>query len=164
MRCSLFLFIAAMLFQANEVQSQEAPNLTGIWLKPCGPIGDPHDPEEFFDIVTMNFQSGSQWEVNILNFTDANCTTSYDVSPNPTAAGTYEIGDHITDINNNIVHQIDTHVTSFNGAPFDMHEYDIVMVEENTLYHGNSYGALDATSPARRPNTLNRQRVWHRQH
>ncbi|RMD81389.1 MAG: hypothetical protein D6820_05200 [Lentisphaerae bacterium] len=141
---------------------QSATILEGSWTKPCG-IGEGEnssDPNAFYDVVTLTF-SGNEFYSDIKNYSDAECTTPYPVAPNPTSSGTFTLGDTVTTTSGVQATAIDTHITRFNGAEFDIHDYNIVRLSENMLYLGDESGINDGETAERRPDTLDFERVFY---
>ena len=135
--------------------------LEGTWIKACG-IADPNDPDSHSDIVTTTF-SGNQLDSNIENYQDAACTVPLPVAPNPTSSGTFTVGDTLTTTGGLQATEIDSHIDTFNGAPFVIDEFTIFYIDGNSLFLGDDSGALDALSDATRPDTLNFNREFIRQ-
>ena len=138
--------------------------LEGTWKKTCG-IGegeDPANPNAFYDAVTLTF-IGNNFDSDIKNYSDTGCSMPIPVAPNPTAKGTFTVGNSLTTTGGLQASEIDTHITEFNGAPFDIDDFDIFHIDVNTLYFGDISGAKDGTSSALRPGTLDFNRVFRRQ-
>ena len=141
-----------------------ATALEGTWVKACG-IGkgeDPTDPKAFYDVVTLKF-TGSNFESDIKNYSDSGCTVPIPNVPNPTAKGSFVLGNVTMTTGGLQATEIDSHITEFNGAPFDIDDFDIFRIDGVNLYFGDISGINDGTAPALRPNTLDFNRVYMRQ-
>lgn len=82
---------------------------------------------------------------------------------NPTAKGTFVLGGTITTSGGIQAIKIDSHITEYNGAPFETDEYGIVYINGDNMYNGNTSDEKDGTAPDLRPDTLNFERVFVRQ-
>jgi hypothetical protein len=145
----------------NQGSGNQSTELEGSWLKSCG-VADPTDPSSHYDIVTISF-SGNSFNSDIKNYTDAGCSTPLAFSPNPTASGTFIVGNSVALAAGGSATQIDTHINTYNGAPFDIDTYGIFRIDTDTLYMEDDTGALDGSSPALRPDSLDFNRPFIRQ-
>lgn len=149
--------------QVNEEEKIELGEtvLDGVWVKECGPVeeteGDP-----LYDVVTLTFE-GNDFKSDIKNFMDASCMTPLAVSPNPTSSGDLSIGDEIVAESGLLVHELDTHITEYNGAEFDLYDYTIFRIEADKLYLGKNTGVNDGESAETRHQALNFERIYHKQ-
>lgn len=141
----------------SSESSGEVSVLEGNWLKSCGPVDDTH-----YDIVSIHFQN-NQFMSNIENYEDATCTVPLSFSPNPTADGTFTLGNMFVTSGGLEATEIESNITQFNGAPFIIDEYDIFYIDGDNLYFGDVSGVNDASTPELRPNTLDFFGVFVRQ-
>jgi len=132
--------------------------LEGVWTKPCG-IADKLDSDSHYDIVTATF-SGNLYASNIENYIDAGCSVPFSDAPNPTADGTFSVGNEITTSSGTVARELDAHVTRYNGAEFDLHSYTTFVITGNTLYLGDESGVNDGTTQAQRSTTLDFERAF----
>ncbi len=123
--------------------AQTSP-LEGSWVRHCQ-IADAADPESHYDIIRLKF-SGDSFISDIKNFTDPQCKTPFKYAPNPTATGKFSIGSSLENSQGETVVEIDTHITTFNGAPFDIQQFEVFLLKENKLYF--SVEADDARLPS----------------
>ncbi|WP_028304376.1 hypothetical protein [Oceanospirillum maris] len=135
--------------------------LEGVWTKPCG-IADKLDPDSHYDIVTATF-SGNLYASNIENYIDPACSVPLSYAPNPTADGTFSVGNEITTSSGTAARELDAHVTRYNGAEFDIHDYTTFVITGNTLYFGDQSGVNDGTTQAQRSTTLDFERAFFKQ-
>jgi len=140
----------------SNPNSNEPTVLEGTWRKPCGSM-DSH-----YDVITQTF-TGNRFESDIRNYTDSNCLNPLSGAPNPTASGTLNIGNVINTTGGLKANELDTHIDTSNGAPFDEDDYTIFYIDTNMLYLGDDTGILDGSSPALRPDTLDASRIYERQ-
>lgn len=135
------------------------PRLAGTWLKACGPAMD----GTHYDIVQLQFDA-STFNSSIQNFTDPGCTAPFPASPNPTARGTVRLGQSVTATGGEQVIEVDTHITSFNGAPFDITEYGVIQLVDGGFYLAQTDPSGNGgTTPAARLMRLDRSRLYARQ-
>ncbi len=133
--------------------SGQATVLEGTWRKPCGPVSG----QEHHDIVTFT-STGNTFTSSIENYIDASCTTPYAEAPNPTASGTFTLGDNVVLGDGVTATEHDSHITQFNGAPFIIDDYNIIYIQDDTLYIGEG----EAETPEQRPTTLDYSRPYYR--
>ncbi|MCU7809645.1 MAG: hypothetical protein KZQ77_00205 [Candidatus Thiodiazotropha sp. (ex Notomyrtea botanica)] len=145
----------------NITSGAQPLELEGSWRKACG-RADISDPSSHYDIVTVTF-SGNLLFSDIENYEDAACVIPQSFSPNPTASGTFVIGTEVTLSDGTQATEIDSHVDTFNGAPFQIDEYGIYRIEVDILYVEDDSGLNDGTTPALRPNSLDYNRPFIRQ-
>jgi hypothetical protein len=141
--------------------SNQATELEGTWRKSCGAI-DQSDPGTFYDIVTLTF-SGNGFSSSIENYTDASCSSPLPMSANPTASGTFTLGTSVSLSGGNSATQLDSHITTYNGAPFDIDDYTIYLINNSTLYLGAEDDVFDGSSPSLRSQDLDYDRAYSRQ-
>ena len=122
--------------------------LTGVWFKDCNEQ-DPFDTDTLYETVKLIFTS-TTFESDIHNYTDSDCTIPFANSPNPKARGNYTIGASFTSGDGLTVKEINTYITDFNGAPFDVTDYNIFYINGDELTLGD-----DAETAAERPTLLN---------
>lgn len=127
--------------------------LDGTWKKDCGPV----EGQEHYDIVTVTHDRGT-FTSSIENYRDASCTLPLEYSPNPTASGSYTVGEDVSLSDGVTATKMDSHITQFNGAPFDINDYNIFYIQNNILYIGKG----DADTPQTRPATLDYDRPYYR--
>ncbi len=168
-------FIAALVFflqgcggsSSSTSPSVETPNngqtteLEGSWRKSCSPA-DPMDPDTHYDIITLTF-SGNEFYSDIENYGDSGCSAPLPISPNPTASGTFVLGELITATDGTQAREIDTHIDTYNGAPFIINDYVIYRIVTDTLYLADESGGYDGSIPQLRPQTLDYTRPFVRQ-
>lgn len=135
--------------------------LEGTWKKSCSQA-DLSDPDSHYDIVTLTF-AGNEFFSDIENYEDSTCATPLDISPNPTASGTFELGAQITATDGTQAREIDSHIDTYDGAPFIIDDYAIYRIDTDILYSSDNSGLDDGSSPARRPHTLDYTRSFYRQ-
>jgi len=58
---------------------------------------------------------------------------------------------------------MDTHITQFNGAPFDIDDYSLYYLDEDIVYFGDTEGFKDGSSNALRSDTIDFNRAFYRQ-
>lgn len=145
----------------NEDGASTTTELEGTWLKSCSAV-DQNDPETLYDIVEAKFNN-NKFSSSILNFTDSHCTTPLSFSPNPTASGIFSLGETVIASDGVESVLIDTHIDTFDGAPFIIDEFNIYYLDNNTLYLGDDNNANDGLSEATRPDTINYDRIYIRQ-
>jgi hypothetical protein len=144
--------------QSDSTQSSE---LEGVWRKLCGPA-DTSDSNTHYDIVTVTF-SGNELSSDIENYEDSACTAPLSIAPNPTASGTFVVGDTLTLSDGTQATTLDSHIDTYDGAPFVIDEYGIYRIEGDILYMEDDTGVRDATSPELRPDILDYNRPFYRQ-
>lgn len=127
--------------------------LQGTWRKACGAN------DEFFDVVTLTFR-GDQFSTSIENYTDSRCSIPLEYAPNPTATGRFSLGREVILSDGVTATEMDRHISQFNGAPFDIHEYSVVHIKDNVMYHPFDDEAMD--NPQHRPDTLDFSRAFKR--
>ncbi|MGK0524140.1 MAG: hypothetical protein ACI92N_001779 [Pseudomonadales bacterium] len=127
--------------------------LEGTWKKQCGNV----DGESHYDIVTVSFTQGT-FTTSIENYIDSGCTTPFQEAPNPISSGVFSLGEDVLLSEGVTATEFNTHVTQFNGADFEINEYDIVYINNNVLYAGLESGS----SPELRPTSLNYNRQFYR--
>lgn len=127
--------------------------LEGTWKKQCGPV----EGEEHHDIVTVTF-TRSEFTSSIENYTDTSCTNPLEMAPNPTASGNFTLGEDVLLSDGITAIELDTHITQFDGAPFDINEYNIAYIDNDSLYFGEG----EADSPQQRPTSLDYDRPFFR--
>jgi hypothetical protein len=135
--------------------------LEGSWKKSCGAV-DPADPDSLYDEVTLTF-AGNGFTSDIKNFTNSLCTTPLPMYPNPKAAGNFVIGNQITTTGGLNATELDSHITSFNGAPFDENDYTIFVIENDILLLGDDDDFLDGSTAQLRSDTIDTNRQFIRQ-
>lgn len=135
--------------------------LDGVWVKECGPV-DEAEGDSFYDVVTLTFQ-GNKFHSDIKNFMDASCTTPLEGAPNPTGSGDFFIGDEVVAESGLLAHEINTHITEYNGAEFDIYDYTMFRVETNKLYLGKDSEENDGESPEARNRSLDFERIYYKQ-
>lgn len=133
--------------------SGEATVLEGTWNKPCGLVPD----SGHYDIITHTY-TGNQFHTSIENYTDANCTTLFPEGGNPTASGYFTLGDKVVTGSGVTATEEDSHITEYDGVPFDLHEYTIFLIDNDTLYYGDG----EAEAPEQRPTQLDYNRAYYR--
>ena len=128
------LIIPTCLFSAFISVSTiaQASPLEGSWIRHCQ-IADASDPESHYDIIRLKFSSDS-FSSDIKNFTDSQCLHALKYAPNPTASGKFSIAKSFENSQGKTVTEIDTLITKFNGAPFDIKQFEVFMIQENKLY------------------------------
>lgn len=127
--------------------------LEGTWNKQCGKV----DGESHYDIVTVSFTVGKV-STNIENYIDGGCTIPVQEAPNPVASGNFSLGENIVLSDGVTATELNTHVTRFDGAEFDIYEYDIFYIDNDTLYTSIESGS----TPEQRPTSLNYNRPFDR--
>lgn len=133
--------------------SDQITVLDGTWKKQCGPVeGEPH-----YDIVTVSFSRG-EFTTDIENYIDSGCTTPQPFAPNPTSSGNFALGDDVLLSDGLTATEFNIHTTQFDGAFFDIKEYDIVYIDNDTLYAGDG----ETDSPLQRPTSLDYDRPFYR--
>jgi len=147
----------------HENKGNVSSDLDGTWLKSCGAV-DQHDPETLYDIIELNF-SGNEFSSSILNFTDPQCLASLSFSPNPTASGVFIVGGSVMTDDGEAGTEIDTHIDMFNGAPFDIDDFGVYLIDGDNLYFGDvdGEGEDDGSAPDLRPSSLDYNRAFIRQ-
>lgn len=130
--------------------------LIGTWSRDCAEE-NPGEADTLYDTVKLTFEdSAAHTDINV--YEDSACTIPFLHAPNPTASGTYTIGDSFTSVEGLEVIELDTHITEMNGAEFDILEYTIFYIDGNRLYMGeNSDDSQD------RPTSLDFIRVFYKQ-
>ena len=146
--------------EEEKIESDETV-LDGVWVKECGPAEETED-DPLYDVVTLTFE-GYDFKSDIKNFMDASCMTPLAVAPNPTSIGDLSIGDEIVAESGLLVHEIDTHITEYNGAEFDLYDYTIFRIEADKLYLGKDTGMNDGESAETRHQALNFERIYRKQ-
>ncbi|MAA65553.1 MAG: hypothetical protein CL581_12330 [Alteromonadaceae bacterium] len=131
----------------------EATVLEGTWRKQCGPVAG----QEHSDIVTLTF-TGNTFTSDIENYLDAGCNVPYAEAPNPTASGTFVLGEDVMLSSGVTATELDSHITQFDGAPFDIDEYNVIYIQGDILYTGEG----EADSPQQRPTSLDYNRPFDR--
>ena len=134
--------------------------LEGTWVKQCNALNQA-DPNTYYDVITLTFV-GNNFESNILNYTDPGCTIPDTLIPNPSASGTFTVGDTVITTGGLNAIEIDSHNEHTSGATFN-DQFIIFYIDGNTLYFGNANGVNDGSTPEMRPNTLNFDRSFERQ-
>lgn len=134
--------------------------LEGIWVKQCNAVNQA-DPNTYYDIITLTFIENN-FDSSILNYTDPDCTIPDTQIPNPTASGTFVIGNTITTTGGLQAKEIDSYVDQSSGAIF-ADGFVIFNIDGNTLYFGDTTGDNDGSTPELRPDTLNFDRSYERQ-
>lgn len=137
----------------NASGTGEATVLEGTWRKPCGPVPG----QEHHDIVTFT-STGNTFTTSIENYSDASCTNPYEYAPNPTASGTFTLGDDVLLSDGVTATEHDSHITQFNGSPFILDDYNIIYIQGDMLYIGEG----EADTPEQRPTTLDYNRPYYR--
>lgn len=133
--------------------TNQATVLEGTWRKQCGPV----EGEEHYDIVTVTF-TRSEFTGSIENYTNPGCTTPLQMAPNPTSSGILTVGEDLLLSTGLTATELDTHITQFNGAPFEIDDYTIFYIDNDTLYLGEG----EADSPQQRPTSLDYDRPFYR--
>lgn len=133
--------------------SDQITALEGSWKKQCGAV----DGESHYDIVTLSF-SGGTYTTSIENYIDSGCTTPFQDAPNPVASGVFSLGENVLLSDGVTATELNIHVTQFNGADFEIYEYDVVYITNNVLYTSIESGS----SPELRPTSLNYNRPFDR--
>ncbi|MBZ0334602.1 hypothetical protein [Marinobacter sp. AL4B] len=137
----------------NATPSDEITLLEGTWNKQCGPVkGEVHH-----DIVTITFTRGT-FSTSIENYIDSGCMVPLPEAPNPTSSGYFTLGADVVLGSGITATELDSHVTRYNGADWEIDEYTIVYIENNILYTGEG----DGESPAQRPTSLDYDRPFDR--
>ncbi len=139
----------------SNTQSTE---LEGTWKKLCAQADD----GEHYDIVTVTFTRNTL-SSNIENYEDSSCTIPLSYAPNPTASGTFIIGATVTLADATQAKELDSHIDTYAGAPFDIDEYGLYRIENDLLYIEKKSEPYNGTTPQLRPNTLDYNRPFHRQ-
>jgi hypothetical protein len=147
-----------LIISEDETNTTE---LEGTWLKSCSAV-DENDPDTLYDIVEATFNN-NKFNSSIYNYIDSHCTTALSFSPNPTSSGVFSLGGQIITSGGVESTIIDTHIDTFDGAPFIIDEFSIYYLDNNTLYFGNDNNANDGLSEATRPDTINYDRIFIRQ-
>ncbi len=106
--------------------------LEGSWMRSCH-LADASDPESHYDIITLQFYSDN-FSSDIKNYSDASCKIPFKYAPNPTASGTFTLGNSFINSKENTVTEIDTLITQFNGSPFEIIQYEVFLIQDNKLY------------------------------
>ncbi|MBU2953685.1 hypothetical protein [Marinobacter sp. F3R08] len=127
--------------------------LEGTWKKQCGSV----DGESHYDIVTVSFTLGT-FTTSIENYIDSGCTIPLQEAPNPVSSGNFSLGEDVVLSEGLTATELDTHVTQFDGAYFEIYEYDIIYINNNVLYAGIESGS----SPEQRASSLNYNRPFYR--
>lgn len=146
--------------EEGKVESDETV-LDGVWVKGCGPVEGAED-DPLYDVVTLTFQ-GYELHSDIKNFMDASCITPLEGAPNPTASGDLFIGDEVVAESGLLAHQLNTHITEYNGADFDLYDYTIFRIEINKLYLGKDTENNDGESSETRNKSLDFERIYYKQ-
>lgn len=133
--------------------SDQITVLEGTWKKQCGHV----EGEAHYDIVTVSFTRG-QLTTSIENYIDSRCITPLQEAPNPTSSGNFALGEDVLLSTGLTATELDTHVTQFDGADFDINEYNIVYIDNNMLLTGEG----EADSPEQRPTSLDYDRPFYR--
>ena len=145
----------------SEDETSTTTELEGTWLKSCSAV-DQNDPDTLYDIVEVKFNN-NKVNSSIFNFTDSHCTTSLSFSPNPTSSGVFSLGEQIITSGGVESIIIDTHIDTFDGAPFIIDEFSIYYLDNNTLYLGDTTGVKDGLTTANRPDSIDYNRIFIRQ-
>lgn len=145
----------------NSGSGNQSTELEGVWKKSCG-ISDATDPDSFHDIITLTF-TGNGFNSDIENFEDAGCQIPLALSPNPSASGTFILGNSVSLAGGNSATQLDTHIVTYNGAPFEIDDYTIYLIDNNILYLGADDDVFDGSSAMLRSQTLDYNRPYIRQ-
>lgn len=127
--------------------------LEGTWKKPCGHV----EGEAHYDIVTVSF-TRSAFATSIENYIDSACTTPLPEAPNPTSSGNFTLGEDVLLSSGLTATELTSHVTQFNGADFEIDEYNVVYINNNILYTGEG----TTSSPDQRPTSLDYNRPFYR--
>lgn len=145
----------------NPGAGNQSTELEGSWRKSCS-ASDETDPDTFYDIVTLTF-AGNGFGSSIENFVDANCSNPLPAAANPTASGTFTMGNSVSLSDGNSATQLDTHIDTYNGAPFVIDDYSIFLIDNNILYLGADDDIFDGSSTMLRSQTLDYNRQFLRQ-
>lgn len=137
----------------------EATALEGTWFKECSL--DSSEEDGFYETIELKF-SGNTIASDIKIYEDADCTVPFDFAPNPTASGVFLVGESVVTTDGVQATEFDTHITVYDGAEFDIYEYDIFYIQGGELYFGELSGELDASSPSARPDTLDFERTFYK--
>ncbi len=146
---------------SKETDTSLVTELEGQWLKSCGPV-DQNDNETLYDIVELTF-TNNNLSSSIRNFIDSNCLQPYQDSPNPKASADFQVGDKLTVSGGVEATEIDSQIDRSEGAPFVANEFGIYYINSNNLYFGDSNGVKDGATAARRPVSLDYNRIYVRQ-
>ena len=119
---------------------------------------NPGEPDTLYDTVRLTFD-GDTINSDIKVYEDSKCLNPFAHAPNPTASGKFVIGGTLTSTTGVVVTEIDVHIDRFNGAPFDIKNYDIFYLNGDALYL--SFEAAD--EPHNRPDTLDLDRVFRKE-
>ncbi len=133
--------------------SDQITVLEGTWNKQCGPV----EGETHHDIVTVSFTGGT-FASSIENYIDSGCSIPFQEAPNPTSSGNFALGDDILLSDGLTATELDTHITQFDGAHFDINEYSIIYIDNDIFY--TAEGTTDST--AQRPTSLDYGRPFYR--
>jgi hypothetical protein len=138
--------------------SGKVTELEGTWIKPCG-IMDMEDPETHYDVVEIVF-TGSRFTSDIKNYVDSSCTQPLSFAPNPTASGTFALGGEVTTESGIKAREMDSHITTFDGADFNVDKFTIYAIETGALYMGADTDEKDGSTPEHRATTLDFERAY----
>ena len=147
--------------ESSSSTPAQAAELEGVWKKFCG-AADLSDPDTHYDIITVTF-SGNTLFSSIENYEDASCSVALSFAPNPTASGTFSIGNSVTLIDATQAMELDSHINTYNGAEFKIDEYGLYRIEGDVVYFEDDTEVKDGSTPELRPNTLNYNRPFYRQ-
>jgi len=131
-------------------------NVQGVWVKSCGPVDD---DGEIYDIITITLDQNRGFS-DIKNYVDSDCSTPLEFSPNPQASYTFDIVGTVTTTDGLEAIAVNSQILTFNGAPFDAREYDIIFVEGDNFYSGLEGAGL---TPEERPDSIDFDRLFVRQ-
>jgi len=151
----------SLITPTTDTDTSGSGSLSGTWLKPCGSV-DNTDPDSLYDIVEVTL-TGSSFSSSILNYIDPSCSTLLSMAPNPTSSGTHTTGENFTTTGGLTATEMDTHITQFNGAPFDIDDYSLYYLDEDIVYFGDTEGFKDGSSNALRSDTIDFNRAFYRQ-
>lgn len=138
----------------------DVTELEGTWVKPCG-IGYREVPEApyHYDVVEIVF-TGSSFASDIKNYEDSSCTQPISYAPNPTSSGTFSLGGEVMTESGIMARELDSHITIFDGAEFDVDNFTIYAIETGTLYMGKQTPEKDESTPELRETALDFERAY----
>ena len=123
------------MFAASLVKAADNP-LEGSWLSSCKLIDSSVSSDSYdlmYDIIKLTFK-GNTFHSDIKIFTDAGCNLAHPQVPNPTANGQFTTGKTFENSSKQQVTEIDTLITQFNGADFEISKFQVFLIQANKLY------------------------------
>lgn len=163
--------------RARQDGSIAFPELQGRWQGGCV-LFDREDPDDGYEITSFTF-TGNTYRSDSTVYADSNCSTVLERGLFMSASsmqteGTVSRAPGSKDTAQGSVAFIDVHTERFliDNVPLTEAmagvfpaetQYDIVLLENNTIYLGNVSGSNDGTSPERRPTELDENRVYVKQ-